>query len=46
MTEADEREVVDPHHAIRTAGITVAIVRCEEATCPRSHFYHKDKDAG
>lgn len=39
-----EKEVVDPHHAIIASGITIAVVRCEEATCPRSHFYREIPD--
>jgi hypothetical protein len=31
--------VVDPHHAVRADGITVATVPCEWGVCPEHHFY-------
>jgi hypothetical protein len=33
--------VVDPHHAVRADGITVATVPCEWGVCPETHFYHQ-----
>ena len=31
--------VVDPHHAVRVDGITVATVPCIWGKCPEKHFY-------